>query len=217
MKYRVFIVMVVLVICCAGIHASAWDITGLTKEWAGDATMRPYDIATLSNGSIWMTHESAGNGSLITLDYPTGTFMRYNASFSAHFHTLDAATDDTLWIADYSGSLVHFSPYALSFESYPIPALFPADPRPYGVNAAADGRVWFTCQSDPPCIGMYDPSADSWERYDLPEGADYPPGVPVEIDFESDGTVWFTIKKIDSGGANGGLGRIDPDSGDTTI
>jgi streptogramin lyase len=223
MNHRIFIFLAILV-ALACTPASAWDTTGLMKEWPGDAAMRPYDIATLSDGSAWMTHEEydsatgVGNGSLITLDYPNGTLLVYTAPFSAQFYTLDPAPDDTLWITDYTGKLAHFVPDTLTFESYPLPATFPALPRPYGISVAPDGRVWFTCQSDTdPCIGVYDPAAGSWQRYDLPTRGAFPPGYPVEIDFENDGTVWFTIKITDGHTGNGGLGRIDPATGEVTI
>jgi streptogramin lyase len=224
MQHWISIPQLTIVILCVFAPAAAWDTTGLVKEWPGDATMRPYDIATLSDGSAWMTHEEynhttgIGNGSLITLDYPNGTLLMYTAPFSADFYTLDPAPDGTLWITDYTGRLVHFDPDTLTFEQHPLPVLFPVQRRPYGVSVAPDGRVWFTCQSDDhPCIGMYDPAAGSWERFDLPGGGAYPPGYPVEIDFESDGTVWFTIKITDGHTGNGGLGRVDPATGEVTI
>ena len=100
MKYWIFIALVILTVFCTFTPASAWDTTGLIKEWAGDTTMNPYDIATLPDGSVWMTHENATTGALITLDYSTGTLHIIPAPFSAHFWTLDAAPDGTLWIAD---------------------------------------------------------------------------------------------------------------------
>ncbi len=217
MKNWIVITLLIGVACCICTPASAWDTTGLMKEWAGDASMNPYDIATLPDGSVWMTHENATTGALIKLDYPTGTLHMIPAPFSVHFWTLDTAPDGTLWITDESGSLVQFFPSESRFESHPIDARFPASPNPYGVSVADDGKVWFTCQSDPPCIGVYDPSSGSWQRYDLPDGGDYDAGVPVEIDFESDGTVWFTIRQTDSHTGNGGIGRLDPVSGECEI
>ena len=217
MKHSIVITLLLLMICCVCAPASAWDTTGLMKEWAGDVTMNPYDIEALPDGSVWMTHENATTGALIRLDYPAGTLHMISAPFSAHFRTLDAAPDGTLWIADESGTLVQFFPSESRFESHPIGAGFPASPHPYGISVADDGRVWFTCQSVPPCIGVYDPSADSWQRFDLPDGRGYDAGVPVEIDFESDGTVWFTIRKTDSHTGNGGIGRLDPVLGECEI
>lgn len=212
MKILLLVCIGFLVLFFTAVPASAWDTVGKKTEWEGDPEMRPHDIATLSDGSAWMTHEEAGNGALITLDYGSGYLVTYPAPESAHFLTIDNAPDDTLWIADSTGKLWHFRPATHTFFSYDPPGDWPS-PDFYGVSVAPDGRVWLTSQSSAnPYIAVFEPYT-SWTRYDIDTSGTFPPGIPVEIDFETDGTVWFTIKKTESSSRYGGVGFLDPDSG----
>lgn len=197
-------------------HLNAWDINhGIVHEWSVGVELRPYDIVTLSDGSPWITHQKPDEaGKIFTLNLSDGTPVVYTAPFTANFHTLDRAADDTLWIADYADQIVHFDPLSGIFTPYPLDAtIFPLPASPYGVTVAPDGKVWFTCWSDP-SIGVLDPGTGppgTWQRFALPSGGDYPPGVAVEIAFGQERPVWFTIREW--AGRKAGFGNLDPDTG----
>lgn len=216
MKQAKVLVFLILGLALSFNLALAWDMDGILQEWEFGSELRPYDIVTLSDGSPWLTHEEAGEaGKVFTVNLADGTAVVYTAPFTAHFHTVDRAADDTLWIADYTDRLVHFDPFTGVFTPHPLdPTEFTLPSSPYGVSVAPDGKVWFTCWGDA-CLGVYDPGADTWERFGLPSGGSYPPGVPVEIAFGNDRPVWFTIREWGPGYA--GFGCLEPDTGDFTL
>lgn len=193
----------------------AWDLNGLLREWEVGPELRPYDIATLPDGSAWATHEDLAGvtGQVFTINPADGTPIIFTAPFDARFHTIDPAPDGTLWIADANDRIVHFDPLSGTFTGHGLPGtIFALPAAPYGVTVAGDGKVWFSCWEDP-SIGVFDPITDAWLRFPLPSGGSYPPGVPVEIDFGAGGMVYFTIKELLPGG-NPGFGSLDPGTGD---
>lgn len=73
--------------------------------------------------------------------------------------------------------------------------------RPRDPDVAADGRIWFVGQADD-YVAVFDPQDDSFERFDLPEGAG-----PHNVIITRDQQIWY------AGNRAAHLGRLDPDSG----
>ncbi len=193
-----------------------WNLTGgLLEEW-DTSPLRPYDIEVLSDGTAWLTffEMALDVGKVFTIDPTDGSTTEFDAPFAARFQTLDRAADDTLWIADNLGRIVHFNPLSGTFSPFSLdPAVFNLSAYPIGIRVAPDGSVWFTCWGDN-CIGRFDPDAGTWQRFpsDL---ADELPDPPIQIVFDDDGMTWFTIRR--DVGISPGLGKLDPASGLITI
>lgn len=210
-------------------EVSASPFVGVLEQWdTGD--LAPYDIAVRSDGTAWVTQRHHFNpdgprtlpdeGRVFTVDPATGILtVRTAAASPARFQTVDVAPDDTLWLVSNHperNSIFHFDPDApgdAQFTAYDLPeTVFPSLPAyPFGIRVATDGKVWFTCWDDP-AIGSFDPTTETFERFPLPAGGDRSPGVPMEIDFDIDGNVWFTIREQGAGLA--GVGHLDLTTGD---
>lgn len=210
-------ILIIIILCST---ASAWDIeNGIIREWPVDG-VRPYASETLTDGSVWFTSDN--DPSVFTFNTEMDVPIVYTAPFDGDFATIARAPDDTLWISDENDRIVHFRPCDPSgdyFDDFPIPRdLFPPDAAPYGIEVAPDGMVWFTRWPDP-SLGRYNPSSDSWSRFELPlialddDGiADDYPGTPALITFDDDGNVWFTLNELfPVGGKQGraGFGKLD--------
>ncbi|MDY6952838.1 MAG: hypothetical protein SWE60_15105 [Thermodesulfobacteriota bacterium] len=198
--------------------------TGEFQEWDLGADWCPYNIAVTLNQSIYVIHDDADpSDGLVGKVFEIkrdGTTLEHVPSVQANFNAIARGPDNTVWITDSywddttgtgnrlwkmrpnepPAPFVRFGYLALP-DSFGLPA------DPYGVSVDSDGIVWFACQdSDDPGIGRYDPVTGLWLRYPLP--ADSRIGVPVEIAFDGDGDVWFTIREW--GPANkAGLGKLE--------
>ena len=203
----------------------AWDLNhGIVKEWNLEGEgLRPYHVAILSDGTAWFTHEEPGGlGKLFKMDLEKGKPYPVLTSFDAYFQTMDRADDDTLWITDYTGKIVHFNPITEEFTPFPLPETgFPPGASPFGVRVAPNGKVWFTCWGDTPYIGVLDPETGEFGPYRIPSVSDgYPAaGTPMQIAFQphtSEPIVWFTISKLITD-RNAGFGRLEPVTGHFAI
>ena len=203
------------------VTVEAWGRpTGALDEW-DTSPLRPYDIVVLPDGSAWLNfYEMALSdvGKVFTIDPSDGSVTEFEAPFPARFGTMDRAPGNALWIADHHHRIVHFDTASGAFTPYELPNDIFSLPdelaEHMGVSAAPDGKVWFTYWSDP-CLGVFDPATETWQRFPLPTGGDHAPGVPVEIAFGPDETVWFTIRQWASGKA--GLGHLNPRTGDLRL
>lgn len=74
--------------------------------------------------------------------------------------------------------------------------------RPRDPDVAADGRIWFVGQAGD-YAAVFDPHDDSFQRFDLPEGAG-----PHNVIVTGDQQIWY------AGNRAAHLGRLDPDSGE---
>jgi len=74
--------------------------------------------------------------------------------------------------------------------------------RPRDPSVADDGRIWFVGQAGD-YAAVFDPSDESFRRYDLPDGAG-----PHTVYVTRDDEVWY------AGNRDRHLGRIDPETGD---
>lgn len=212
----VFILLALLTV------VGAWAFPeGTLEEW-GTSPLRPYDIVVLPDGSAWLSFFDkelrSDVGKVFTINPADGSTREFEAPFPALFGTMDRSPDNGIWIGDYHHRIVHFHAASGVFTRYELPADMFSRPdglaEYMGVSTAPDGRVWFTYWDDT-CLGMFDPAAETWQRFPLPAGGEHPPGVPVEIAFGPDGTVWFTIREWGPGKA--GLGNLDPRTGEFTL
>lgn len=219
MRHRTAWCLICVVALLVPAAVQAWELSGNVTRW-DTAPWRPYDIAVLDDGSVWMTYydtPAAGwpEGVLVQLDPTSGTVTPHVAPAGwgdAGFQTLAVAPDGTLWLADVYDRIVEFDTGTGTFTEHPLPgATFTLPARPFGINVADDGTVWFSCW-DSHVLGSYDPGTAVWVEYPVVDGAD--DGEPVEIAFGGDGTVWFTTKW---GGTVQGLGSLDPGTGNVTL
>jgi len=74
--------------------------------------------------------------------------------------------------------------------------------RPRDPAVAADGRIWFVGQAAD-YVAVFDPGNDSFERFDLSEGAG-----PHNVIVTGDQAIWY------SGNKAAHLGRLDPATGE---
>jgi virginiamycin B lyase len=113
-----------------------------------------------------------------------------------------------------TGALLLQSPSAPSRPLTPPPDSTPADTaritewlvpwentRPRDPFVAPDGRVWF-CGQAGGYVAVFDPTDESFRRYDLGEGAG-----PHNLIVDRDGFVWY------AGNLRGHIGRLDPETG----
>ena len=205
-----FLFAVSLVFVCN--HAAAWELNGVLREW-NITPLRPYDIAVLKNGSIWMTVHDPSSGA-----WPFGKIFRFNpadgsttefsvppAWGSCGFVQLVGGTDDTLWITDQEDRIVHFNPATATFTPFGLNgAVFNLPATPSDIALAPDGAVWFNCTTDR-CLGRLDPTTGAWQRF-APSPADALPDHPNQLTVGPDGIVWFTVGH----GAVPRLGRLNP-------
>jgi virginiamycin B lyase len=79
------------------------------------------------------------------------------------------------------------------------------DAKPYGIKAAPDGAIWFSCNGAP-CLFKMDPVSMELKEFKLPLG-----GTTVRrLDIAEDGMIWY----VNSG--KGRIGRLDPKTGQAT-
>jgi streptogramin lyase len=209
--------------------ALAWYLWPTRMEEWDTGGRVPYEIRTLTDGSVWATHDdgaTGGHGIVLTIDPETGTVTEYPAPGSARFQFMDRAPDDTLWLSDpIEDRILNFNPAADfdepdedGFTSHDLPVyVFGADPNPKGVSVDPTGRVWFTCVDDN-SIGMYDPAVPGtgdplWLRYPVPADDGYGNALGqlacIAFDDVNAGTVWFTINET---GGQAGLGKLTTDA-----
>ncbi|MBI4775691.1 MAG: hypothetical protein HY788_16230 [Deltaproteobacteria bacterium] len=205
--------------------AVAWETTGSLREW-DTSPFRPYDIAVTSDGKAWMTYRNVSGagwpeGIIMRLDPTSGSQALFGtppAWGDVGFQTIERASDDTLWVTDDIGDrLVRVvgTSGAVGFQEFPIPSPpFGSPAEPFGVRIARDGSIWFTCWGDP-SLGRYVPATGTWQRFAPPGG--FNGGLPVDIAFAENGTVWFTIKEVPSADPQPGLGRLIPGTGAFTL
>lgn len=187
--------------------APAAELPGAVEAW-DTVPYRPYDVVVLADGSPWFTADD----SVFTIDPATGTVSAYTLTVPApgaapQFWMLAADGAGILWITDDAGRLVRFDPVTHVFTGLDLPAEFTAPAFPFGVEVAADGAIWFTCEADR-SLGRYDPIGGTFQRLAPPGGL---PSPPVEIAFDESGRVYFTMRT--ESGSSPGLGRYDPGSG----
>jgi streptogramin lyase len=199
-------------------------LTGEFQEWDLGADWQPYNLAVTVNESIYVLHDDTDpsdglTGKVFELKRD-GTTLEHGPSVQAHFNAIARGPDNTVWMTDSywddatgSGnrlwnmlSAEPAAPFA-RLGYVPIPSHFGLPANPYGIGVDSDGVVWFACQDpEDPAIGRYDPASGRWGRYPLP--ADSRIGVPVEVAFDGEGDVWFTIREC--GAADkAGFGKLE--------
>jgi streptogramin lyase len=204
-------------LCCAAfglaglliaVPGRAQQLPGTVESWP-TTPYRPYDAVVLSDGTPWF---SAGDA-VFTIDPENGAVSAYTFSVPApaaapQFWTLAVDGSDMLWIADGSDRLVRFDPVTHMFAAFDLPGgTFTLPASPLGVEVAADGAIWFTCDLDR-SIGRYDPVGGTFQRFAPPGDL---PAPPVEIAFDAAGLVYFTMRR--QGPSPSGLGQLDPATG----
>lgn len=192
---------------------------GNLDEW-DISPFRPYGMLVTPDGSPWLSYIDVADpeaGKICTIDPMDGSVTEFEAPFASRFHSMDLAPVDNLWLADDYHRIVHFDKESGSFTPYAMPSDIydRSDPEAFmGLSTAPDGKVWFSLWSNK-TINFFDPITSLWEQFSIPNDNGFMPGVPVEIDFDRNGNVWFTMRVWETGKA--GIGYLDVSTSEFTL
>ena len=171
-----------------------WDpatqqITEYQDDW------RKHTIRLHPDGSIWST------GGLTRFDPKTGTFTHIRDVPSAYGIALDQ--QGNVWFTEMKrdGTIGKVDPKTLMVTKY-IP---PSREKPRRIQVDDDGIVWF-CVYDAGKIGRFDPKAETFKEYPLPN----PNSKPYALAISRDHKIWYSGEHTDV------IGRLDPDTGKIT-
>ncbi len=165
--------------------------TGEMNEYKLPLAARPHSIVPDEDGKIWYTGNS--NGTIGKLDPDTGLINEYPTQardpHSAAFHP----NGNLYFTAQGAGMLGRLDP-----ETGEITEVA-SEPRPYGIQVAANGMVWVAFNGTNK-IGVLDPESMAVNYYDVPNEASR----IRRLGLDSKGVVWFVNS------TQGKIGRLDP-------
>ena len=168
--------------------------TGEMDEYKLPIAARPHSIVPDEDGNIWYTGNS--NGTIGKLDPATGLITEYPTQardpHSATFHP----NGNLYFTAQGAGMLGRLDPETGELTEVP------SEPRPYGIQVAANGTVWVAFNGTNK-IGAVDPETMAVRYYDIPNEASR----IRRLSLDSKGMVWFVNS------TQGKIGRLDPASG----
>ena len=171
--------------------------TGEMDEYKLPIAARPHSIVPDEDGNIWYTGNS--NGTIGKLDPDTGLITEYPTQardpHSATFHP----NGNLYFTAQGAGMLGRLDPETGELTEVP------SEPRPYGIQVAANGTVWVAFNGTNK-IGAVDPETMAIRYYEIPNEASR----IRRLSLDSKGMVWFVNS------TQGKIGRLDPASGAIT-
>ena len=169
-------------------------VTGEMNEYKLPLAARPHSIVPDEDGNIWYTGNS--NGTIGRLDPDTGLITEYPTQardpHSAAFHP----NGNLYFTAQGAGMLGRLDP-----ESGELTEVA-SEPRPYGIQVAANGTVWVAFNGTNK-IGAMDPESMEVRYYEVPDEASR----IRRLGLDSKGVVWFVNS------TQGKIGRLDPATG----
>ncbi len=170
-------------------------VTGAMEEFRLPVNARPHSIVPDSQGNIWYTGNS--NGTIGKLDPVTGLITQYPTQASDPHTATFHPNGDLYFTAQNAGMLGRLDPVTGELKE------IQTEPRPYGIQVAANGTVWIAYNGTNK-IGAMDPETMDVRYYDIPNPASRVrrPGL------DSQGMVWFV------NGTQGKVGRLDPATGE---
>ena len=168
--------------------------TGQMEEFLLPPGARPHSIVPDAHGSIWYTGNS--NATIGKLDPRTGTITEYPTQardpHTAAFHP----NGNLYFTAQGAGMLGRLEPETGELTEVET------EPRPYGMQVAADGTVWVAYNGTNK-LGALDPETMEVRYYDVPNEASR----IRRLGLTSDGMVWY------GNSTQGRLGRLNPATG----
>lgn len=171
--------------------------TGEMDEYKLPIAARPHSIVPDEDGNIWYTGNS--NGTIGKLDPDTGLITEYPTQardpHSVTFHP----NGNLYFTAQGAGMLGRLDPETGELTEVP------SEPRPYGIQVAANGTVWVAFNGTNK-IGAVDPETMAIRYYEIPNEASR----IRRLSLDSKGMVWFVNS------TQGKIGRLDPASGAIT-
>jgi virginiamycin B lyase len=169
--------------------------TGDMQEYRLPLAARPHSIVPDALGNIWYTGNS--NGTIGKLDPATGLITQYETEardpHSAAFHP----NGNLYFTAQGAGMLGRLDPETGELTEVP------SEPRPYGIQVAANGTVWVAFNGANK-IGALDPESMNIRYYDVPNEASR----VRRLGLDSRGMVWFVNS------TQGKIGRLNPANGE---
>ncbi|MEX0965301.1 MAG: hypothetical protein WDZ52_14820 [Pseudohongiellaceae bacterium] len=147
------------------------------------------------DGNIWYTGNS--NATIGRLDPTSGQVIEYKTQardpYSATFHP----NGNLYFTAQGAGMLGRLNPVSGEIKE------IDSEPRPYGIKAAADDRLWVAF-NDTNKIGAMHPDTMEVKYYEIPNA-----NTRVRrLDLDSNGMVWFVNS------TQGKIGRLNPKTGE---
>ena len=171
--------------------------TGEMDEYKLPIAARPHSIVPDEDGNIWYTGNS--NVTIGKLDPDTGLITEYPTQardpHSVTFHP----NGNLYFTAQGAGMLGRLDPETGELTEVP------SEPRPYGIQVAANGTVWVAFNGTNK-IGAVDPETMAIRYYEIPNEASR----IRRLSLDSKGMVWFVNS------TQGKIGRLDPASGAIT-
>jgi hypothetical protein len=168
-------------------------------------------ITSAVDGNIWF-----GKGATLgRLNPSTGeisTFPLLPGDFPLGFLSggIVSTSDGSIWFSQVGRQIERFDPKTGAIQIYPFPGVYGS----VGMTTGPDGDVWFEV-GDVGIINRIDPTTGQMQQYSTPgaEGMAQGPDAGGMV-FGPDGNLWFTWGNMFAGGFGGGLGRLNPTTGE---
>ena len=169
--------------------------TGIMEEFKLPPSSRPHSVLPDQQGNIWYTGNS--NATIGRLNPATGEVVEYKTQ-ARDPHTATFHPNGNLYFtAQQAGVLGRLNPTTGEVKEVP------SEPRPYGIQVAADGTVWVAFNGTNK-IGAVDPESLEIKYYEVPDERTRIRRLAID----SAGIIWFVNSTM------GKIGRLDPVSGD---
>ncbi len=169
--------------------------TGKMEEFPLPPEAKPHSIVPDEDGNIWYTGNS--NATIGMLDPATGEITEYPTR-AGDPHTATFHPNGKLYFtAQRAGVLGRLDPATGDLKEVDT------EPRPYGIQVAADGTVWVAYNGTNK-LGALDPETMEVRYYPIAE----PETRIRRLGIASDGMVWYVNSSM------GRIGRFDPTTGD---
>jgi virginiamycin B lyase len=169
--------------------------TGLMEEYRLPPSARPHTVVPDQAGNIWYTGNS--NGTIGRLDPASGLITEYRTRardpHSATFHP----NGNLYFTAQQAGMLGRLDPRTGEVVE------IETEPRPYGIQVAADGTVWIAYNGTNK-LGALDPDTMEVGYYEVPDERTR----IRRLALDSQGMVWFVNSTL------GRIGRLNPATGE---
>ncbi|NKB33755.1 MAG: cytochrome C [Pseudomonadales bacterium] len=169
--------------------------TGLMEEFKLPVSARPHTIVPDTEGNIWYTGNS--NGTVGKLDPRSGLVEEYKTEASDPHSATFHPNGNLYFTAQRSAMLGRLNPDTGEVDE------IDTEPRPYGIQVAADGTVWIAYNGTNK-IGAMHPDTMEVKYYDVPNERTR----IRRLGIDSKGIVWFVNSTM------GKIGRLDPATGD---
>ncbi len=168
--------------------------TGIMEEYKLPPASRPHSVLPDAQGNIWYTGNS--NATIGKLNPATGEVVEFKTE-ARDPHTATFHPNGNLYFtAQQAGVLGKLNPSTGEVTEVP------SEPRPYGIQVAADGTVWVAFNGTNK-IGAVDPDTLEIRYFEVPDQRTRIRRLAID----SAGIIWFVNSTM------GKIGRLDPQTG----